>query len=101
MTVAITALAVLGYFEEAVVEGPKVLAFINSEVTAIEASGMTGEQKLDAVLNNLGAFVEGVLPNEATAIEGFMTAAEAFINAIVALYNEANGLFSAIKSIKL
>jgi hypothetical protein len=83
---------VLGFLGEAVHYGPAVLTFIHSTVTAVEATGKSGADKLTAVLNAVGVFASAILPSEAAVIQSFMTAVEALVNDLVALWNEA-GVF--------
>lgn len=87
-----SAATVIGYLVDAVKYGPLVIGFIHNSVTAVEATDKSGPDKLTAVLNAVQTLADGILPDEAKEIDAFMTAIEALVNDIVAVYNDA-GIF--------
>lgn len=65
---------------------PKVIAvieFLFKEITVVEATGQTGEQKLAAVLNATEAFLTTNYPNLAAPFETIAQDVEAVVNMIV------------------
>lgn len=80
------------FFENAVAEAGKVIGFVNSTIVAIEGSGKSGADKLQAVLQSTEVFVNQIAPQAIADVQAFMEAVAAFVNAIVALYNQV-GIF--------
>lgn len=83
---------VVGFIGDAVKYGPLVVNFIQSTVTAVEATGKSGADKLTAVLNAVQTLAVGLIPNEASVIEAFLAAVETLVNEFVALFNSV-GVF--------
>lgn len=98
MTILATAAAVLDILEEATIEGPALLSFVQSAVSAVEATGKSGTDKMTAVLNATEAFVADLVPSLVTPLEKLMEAVEAFVNDLVAVYNAAGVFVSAVKA---
>ena len=78
-------------------DAPKVLAalsFIMKAISDAEATGQTGEQKLDAVLNDFEAFLNANFPSLAAPFETIAAGLEAAVTEIIAVLN-AIGLFKS------
>lgn len=90
MSAGITAIAIINLLGEAVTEAPLVISFIQNTVVAVEGTGQSGTDKMTAVLNATEVFLNGVAPKFGGDLAALMAAVEAFVNDIVALYNEAS-----------
>lgn len=97
MALGTSALAILSLLGTAVTDAPMVINFIQTSVSAVEATGQTGDQKLAAVLNATEAFLGELAPSFSGDLAAFMAAVEAFVNDLVALYNTAGVFVKAVE----
>lgn len=96
MAIASTILSILALLDEVASEAPLVIAFIQNTVTTVEATGKSGTDKLTAVLNATESFLVALIPNYQGDITLFMSAVEALVNDLVAIYNAAGVFVHAV-----
>jgi hypothetical protein len=97
MNLAAAAATLTTILAEAQKDVPAVLAFISSTVVAVENKALSGPDKLTAVLNATEVFVNAVIPSLSAPMHLLMAAVSTFVNALVALYNEAGIFIHALK----
>lgn len=99
MALGANTLAILSLLETAATDGPLIVSFIQSSVSAVEQTDKSGTDKLTAVLNAVEVFVNQVAPGIAHTLSTFLEAVEAFVNDLVALYNESGVFLKAVKAV--
>lgn len=94
-----TGAAVLSFLENAPAEGQVLITTIESAVSLVEKTTMTGEAKLTAVLNMTSGAASSLAPGLITDFEALMAAVEQFVNDLVAAYNSAGLFVKAVSAI--
>jgi phage-related protein len=89
---AATTANVLAVLSELATAAPLVVTFVQNTVAAVEHTGQSGTDKMTAVLNATEAFIGGLAPNLSAPVATVMAAVEAFVNALVELWNDV-GVF--------
>lgn len=97
-TAARAILAELGEAENAVSHGPELIALVTKGVHTSEALAGSGQDKLTAVLNQSEAFLAHAIPEAMADAQAILKAVEEFVNALVALYNEAGAFVHGVES---
>jgi hypothetical protein len=98
MNIATAVATISAVLAEADKDVPAILSFISSTVVAVENKALSGPDKLTAVLNASEVFVNSVIPTLSAPMHLLMAAIATFVNALVALYNEAGVFIHAIKA---
>lgn len=99
MNIGAATATIAAILAEADKDVPAVLAFISSTVVAVENKTLSGPDKLTAVLNASEVFVNSVIPQLSAPMHLLMAAVSAFVNALVALYNDAGIFVHAVKGV--